>query len=317
MEREDNLTRQADEVEALAAIYADEWCVVDAVSRIYCIQVTDGQVKPKWKICLQVHMPEEYPTTAPPQYQLTCPWLRRDERSQLEAKLDEIYIENLGENIIYQWVEEIRNLLVQKTDEDNQDAAEVENRFKNVTMERMDDIDDSDYDDSDEDFLLPEIYSRHPDEILDPEAKKNEDYDSPPITHGEPFTERRSTFQAHLAPITHKCQVQMVLDKLFENRKIVNATHNIFAYRIIPNGCSVVIQGCEDDGETHAGSRLLHLLKIIDASNVMVVVSRWFGGILLGPDRFKHINNAARQLCDQCGYIKVKTDDKHGRKNKK
>lgn len=38
----------------------------------------------------------------------------------------------------------------------------------------MDDIDDSDYDDSDEDFLLPEIYSRHPDEVLDPEPKKNE-----------------------------------------------------------------------------------------------------------------------------------------------
>ena len=26
----------------------------------------------------------------------------------------------------------------------------------------------------------------------------------------------------------------------------------------------------------------------------MVVVSRWFGGTLLGPERFKHINNAAR-----------------------
>ena len=48
------------------------------------------------------------------------------------------------------------------------------------------------------------------------------------------------------------------------------------------------------------------LLQIIDASNVIVVVSRWYGGILLGPDRFKHINNAARQICDQCGYIKGK-----------
>lgn len=25
-----------------------------------------------------------------------------------------------------------------------------------------------------------------------------------------------------------------------------------------------------------------------------MVVSRWYGGIQLGPDRFKHINNAAR-----------------------
>ena len=40
-------------------------------------------------------------------------------------------------------------------------------------------------------------------------------------------------------------------------------------------------------GEHGAGSRLLHLLQITDIVNVMVVVSRWFGGILLGPDRFK------------------------------
>jgi len=35
----------------------------------------------------------------------------------------------------------------------------------------------------------------------------------------------------------------------------------------------------------------------------MVVVSRWYGGIHLGPDRFKHINNAARELMVKCGVI--------------
>jgi putative IMPACT (imprinted ancient) family translation regulator len=32
---------------------------------------------------------------------------------------------------------------------------------------------------------------------------------------------------------------------------------------------------------------MLHLLDILDVENVLVVVSRWFGGIQLGPDRFK------------------------------
>ena len=41
------------------------------------------------------------------------------------------------------------------------------------------------------------------------------------------------------------------------------------------------------------------------AENVIVVVSRWYGGVLLGPARFTHINNAARQLLDQCGYIRA------------
>lgn len=40
----------------------------------------------------------------------------------------------------------------------------------------------------------------------------------------------------------------------------------------------------------------------------MVIVSRWYGGVQLGPDRFKHINNAARQILDHCGHIKVKKE---------
>lgn len=44
----------------------------------------------------------------------------------------------------------------------------------------------------------------------------------------------------------------------------------------------------------------------MDACNVMVVVTRWYGGVHLGPDRFKHINNCARQLLEEYGYIKTK-----------
>lgn len=36
-----------------------------------------------------------------------------------------------------------------------------------------------------------------------------------------------------------------------------------------------MLQDCNDDGETHAGGRLLHLLQIINVTNVAVVVSRW------------------------------------------
>ena len=55
----------------------------------------------------------------------------------------------------------------------------------------------------------------------------------------------------------------MVLEKLYENKKIANATHNIYAYRICQNQSNnIVLQGCEDDGETHAGSRMLHLLQV-------------------------------------------------------
>ena len=59
---------------------------------------------------------------------------------------------------------------------------------------------------------------------------------------------------------------------------------------------------------------MLKLLQIVEACNVVVVVSRWFGGTLLGPSRFTHITNAARQLLDECGYIKSKAPRQAARK---
>jgi len=53
-----------------------------------------------------------------------------------------------------------------------------------------------------------------------------------------------------------------VLQKLLENKKIAAATHNIYAYRVFNSEANALIQDYDDDGETHAGSRLLHLLDV-------------------------------------------------------
>jgi putative IMPACT (imprinted ancient) family translation regulator len=52
----------------------------------------------------------------------------------------------------------------------------------------------------------------------------------------------------------------------------------------------------DDDGEDAAGGRLAQLLELRREDGVMVVVSRWYGGIQLGPKRFAHITNAAREV---------------------
>lgn len=126
----------------------------------------------------------------------------------------------------------------------------------------------------------------------------------PEIVHGEPITDRKSTFQAHLVKVSSEQDVRDALHELGKTRKIANATHNIFAYRIRNQDSQVVIQDCEDDGENHAGSRVLHLLQILNVENYLIVVSRWYGGIHLGPDRFKHINNCARSLLKDAKVIK-------------
>jgi putative IMPACT (imprinted ancient) family translation regulator len=55
----------------------------------------------------------------------------------------------------------------------------------------------------------------------------------------------------------------------------------------------------DDDGEDAAGGRLAMLLDVRDEDGVLVVVSRWYGGIHLGPRRFAVIANVARELLDK------------------
>jgi hypothetical protein len=52
--------------------------------------------------------------------------------------------------------------------------------------------------------------------------------------------------------------------------------------------------GCDDDGEKYAGKKLEKVLVEMNVEGA-VVVARWYGGVLLGPVRFAHIENCARE----------------------
>lgn len=115
--------------------------------------------------------------------------------------------------------------------------------------------------------------------------------------HGHPVTDRKSTFQAHVASVRSLDDVTRIIKYLGQDRKIARATHNMMAYRIkISN---TIDQNLDDDGEHGGASHILRLLEITKTENVMIVVSRWYGGILLGPDRFKHILSCARDALNE------------------
>ncbi|KAJ1837810.1 hypothetical protein LPJ70_005706 [Coemansia sp. RSA 2708] len=125
---------------------------------------------------------------------------------------------------------------------------------------------------------------------------------TPEIFTGLPLEMKRSVFVGHVARVNSGEDVQRVRDALLQDKKIAQATHNILAYRIRLDAGSIS-QDNDDDGETAAGKRLGHLLQLLDAENIVVVVTRWYGGTHLGPDRFKLINNAARQALDASGLL--------------
>lgn len=56
--------------------------------------------------------------------------------------------------------------------------------------------------------------------------------------------------------------------------------------------------GFDDCGEKGAGQRLLDLLEQKSRRDVLVSVTRWFGGAQLGAQRFRVINRVAKDALD-------------------
>ncbi|XP_054586017.1 protein IMPACT isoform X2 [Nothobranchius furzeri] len=213
---DENLQAQIEEVEALSSIYGDDWCVIDEASRVFCIKISNEL---QLTACLQIILPADYPCAAPPIYQINAAWLRGAERARLANSLEDIYVEHAGESILYLWVEKIRDFLVEKSD-----SSETADGSEKVNMTAEEAVED---DDDVPDFSTLKDKTEKSHVFLD----HANDEELPPIKHGSAITERRSTFQAHLAPVVTPRQVKMVLEKLYENKKIASATHNMYAYR--------------------------------------------------------------------------------------
>lgn len=56
-------------------------------------------------------------------------------------------------------------------------------------------------------------------------------------------------------------------------------------------------QGWDDDGEKRGGKAIVDVIEKMGLSDVIVIVSRRFGGTLLGPARFGHIADCTRAVC--------------------
>jgi len=119
------------------------------------------------------------------------------------------------------------------------------------------------------------------------------------IYHSEPVIEKKSVFISHFAVVTNLEEVQEFREFLLGDKKLARATHNIFCYRFSVPGTAIVHADADDDGEAAAGGRLAEVVRLMNLPvGVAVMVSRWFGGVLLGPSRFAIICNVARSLLE-------------------
>ena len=94
------------------------------------------------------------------------------------------------------------------------------------------------------------------------------------------ITEKKSKFIANLYYVNSLVEIEEKLKNI--KKKYYDARHSCYAYRIVED--ESIIERSSDDGEPSgtAGAPMLNILKKMELVNVLVVVTRYFGGILLG-----------------------------------
>lgn len=94
------------------------------------------------------------------------------------------------------------------------------------------------------------------------------------------LVEKKSKFIANIFYVSTIEEAESKLEQV--RKKYHDARHNCYAYRVL-NGENVIDRS-SDDGEPSgtAGAPMLNILKKENLCNVLVVVTRYFGGILLG-----------------------------------
>lgn len=92
------------------------------------------------------------------------------------------------------------------------------------------------------------------------------------------FIERRSRFIGRIAPVTTEEEAAAFIARI--RQQCWDATHNVYAY-LLREGQA---RRYSDDGEPQgtAGTPVLEVLEREGLSNASIVVTRYFGGVLLG-----------------------------------
>ena len=113
------------------------------------------------------------------------------------------------------------------------------------------------------------------------------------------FTEKRSRFIGYVKPVSSEAEALEFVESI--RKKHWDAKHNVYAFNL-KNGVSRF----SDDGEPQgtAGMPVLDVLKKQNVVDCVVVVTRYFGGILLGAGGLVRAYSHAAALALDAAKIK-------------
>lgn len=114
------------------------------------------------------------------------------------------------------------------------------------------------------------------------------------------YTEKKSVFYGYAAPVSTEEDAIAFVKKI--KTKHADARHNVYAYMLKENN----VQRFSDDGEPHgtAGLPLLDTLRKPNITDSVIVVTRYFGGILLGTGGLvRAYSAAAKAAVEDAGIV--------------
>ena len=266
----------AEEIATLGAIYSEDNFVAEQSSKDEVVITMkypfaeDGNESRK--VAASFVCSPSYPISSSPLVELEG--LPRGLREPLMARIAELAAENAGSPMLFTLIEAIREKLLELADESAR-AVDEERRAREAA-------------------LTSSAAARASSlAVHNPAAARGIT-----IVHSEPTVIMKSTFVAHVARVRCREDCEAVIAELYQDSKIARATHNMRAYRFHDAASGALVCDNDDDGEDAAGGRMAMLLEAMKADNLIVIVTRWYGGVLMGPLRFKVINDVARQLIE-------------------
>lgn len=118
---------------------------------------------------------------------------------------------------------------------------------------------------------------------------QKECYDQPMRQIENVLNDRGSKYAVSGGAVTDRTEVTAFIKQLTRKKKFAKATHNTWAV-IFTDGEQVK----NDDGESGAGALILQMLQRAGLRDHIIVVTRWYGGVHLGGDRFRHVKTCVQ-----------------------
>ena len=104
--------------------------------------------------------------------------------------------------------------------------------------------------------------------------------------------DKGSKYAVSGGPVSDRTGAKAFVKALKRHKKYARATHNTWA-ALLPEGPVK-----NDDGESGAGMVILRMLEREGLEGHIIVVTRWYGGVKLGGDRFRHVQTCVRHYLE-------------------